>query len=298
VRWTVTLSLLVLAALVAISFSVAADEDEGTVRGVITIVGATTIADGEVVVSPAGSNVSAGIDHFSSSEPSYSLDLPPGPYTVYAWAKVYHNSARVPFVVEANGTTWVNLTVVRIEELLGAVRDPEGGVVPGAVLQFSKDGAIVGTTTSDDQGRFRDLLDPGTYQLKVTKSGYHPLERDVTIEPGQVLDLDLVLEPVPVEEEDDPLPWIALLTVVFVTAAVGLSVGYMMRQARKLRVAALEAEASRSRDLQCPECGGKVPEGENVCPGCSYVFQVRCDECGRSMDAGTAECPECGAALE
>jgi hypothetical protein len=275
-----------------------AEEGEGTLRGEVTIVGDDTITEGEVVVSIAGTNTSAGTTSFSSSDPTYSIDLPPGDYTVYAWAKVHHNSDRVPFSVQANGTAWVNLTVVRIEELIGTVKDPDGGGLPGAVLQFSEGGAIVGTTTSDDQGQFRDLLDPGTYSLRVTKSGYHTLERDVTIGPGQVLQLDLVLDPVPVVEEEEPFPWIALLTIVFVMAAVGISVGYMMRQARKLRRAAMEAEAARSRDLHCPECGGRVPEGDTVCPGCSYVFQVRCDECGRSMDAGTDKCPECGAPVE
>jgi hypothetical protein len=275
-----------------------AEDGTGTLRGEVAIVGEDPITEGEVVVSIAGTNTSAGTTSFSSDEPTYSIDLPPGDYTVYAWAKVYHNSDRVPFSVETNGTAWVNLTVVRIEELIGTVKDPDGGVLSGAVLQFSKGGAIVGTTTSDDQGQFRDLLDPGTYSLNVTKSGYHKLEREVTIEPGQVLQLDLVLDPVPVVEEDEPFPWIALLTIVFVMAAVGISIGYMMRQARKLRRAAMEAEAARSRDLQCPECGGRVPEGGTVCPECSYVFQVRCDECGRSMDAGTDQCPECGAHVE
>ncbi len=286
--------MMVLVVVVAMAFAASADEGEGTVRGTITIVGEDTISDGEVVVSLAGTNVSAGTGSFSSGDPTYSIDLPPGSYTVYAWAKVHHNSDRVPFEVVANGTTWVNLTVVRIEEVIGTVKDPDGNVVPGAVLQFSAGGAIVGTSTTDDQGRFRDLLDPGSYSLNVTKVKYHTLERHVDITAGQVLELDLVLEPVPVEEEEEPFPWYTFLIVLFVVAAVGLSIGHTMRQARKVRRAALEAEASRSREMLCPECGGRVPEGETRCPGCSYVFQVRCDECGRSMDAGTQECPECG----
>jgi hypothetical protein len=291
---TGALPLMALAILIALAWSAAAEEGSGTVRGEVSIVGDDPISDGEVVVSLAGTNVSAGTASFSSGDPTYRIDLPPGPYTVYAWAKVYHNSDRVPFTVETNGTTWVNLTVVRIEEIIGTVEDPEGEPVPDAVLQFSVEGTIVGTSTSDDQGRFRDLLDPGSYDLKVTKSTHHTLERQVNITPGQVLELVLVLEPVPVEEDEDPLPWFTLVIVLFVVAAVGLSIGHMMRQARKLRRAAIEAEAGRSRDMLCPECGATVPGERTRCPGCSYVFQVRCDECGRSMDAGTAECPECG----
>lgn len=291
---TGTLPLLALAVLVALAWSVAADEGSGTVRGEVSIIGDDPISDGEVVVSVAGTNVSAGTASFSSGDPTYSIDLPPGSYTVYAWAKVYHNSDRVPFAVETNGTTWVNLTVVRIEEIIGTVEDPEGRPVPDAVLQFSVEGTIVGTSTSDDQGRFRDLLDPGTYDLKVTKATHRTLERQVNITAGQVLELVLVLEVVPVEDDAEPFPWFTMVIVLFVMAAVGLSIGHMMRQARKLRRAAIEAEAGRSRDMLCPECGATVPGDQTRCPGCSYVFQVRCDECGRSMDAGTTECPECG----
>ncbi|NIT80247.1 MAG: PEGA domain-containing protein, partial [Thermoplasmata archaeon] len=271
-----------------------AQDGTGSLMGEVTIIGEDEITDGEVVVSLAGTNQSVATTSFSSSQPTFQVDLEPGDYTVYAWAKVHHNSDRVPFTVVANGTTWVNLTVVRIEEIIGTVSDPDEDPVTGAVLQFYQGGTIVGTSTSDDQGRFRDLLDPGTYSLKVTKAGYHPLERNVTITPGQVMELDLVVEPVPQEEEEEEFPWYTMLTLLFVLAAAWLSIAYMMRQARKLRRAAAEAEAARSRDMVCPECGGRVVEGSTRCPECSYVFQVRCDECGRSMDAGTEECPECG----
>jgi len=283
-----------MASLLALAGTVSAEEGPGTLRGTITIVGDDVITDGEVVVSYAGTNTSAGTAMFSTDHPDFSIELEAGDYTVYAWAKVHHNSDRVPFTVEVNGTSWVNLTVVRIEEIIGTVKDPDGNPLSGAVMQFLQEGTIVGTSTSDDQGQFRDLLDPGTYALKVTKAGYHELERNVSILPGQVLVLDLVLEPVPQVEEDDPLPLFTLAIVLFVFMAMGISFGYMMRQARKMRRVAMEAEAARTRDMECPECGARVPRDEGRCPECSCVFQVRCDECGRSMDAGTEECPECG----
>ena len=274
--------------------SVMAEDGNGTLRGTVTIVGDDPITDGELVVSVAGTNTSAATALFSSDAPSFEIPLVPDDYTVYAWAKVYHNSARTAFTIEANGTSWVNLTVVRIEEVIGTVSGPDGDRVPAAVLQFRVSGTIVGTSTSDDNGQFRDLLEPGTYRVHVTKAGYHELVQNVTIAPGQVLQLDLVLEAVPDEEEDEEFPWYTLMIVVFVLMAMGLSWAYMMRQARKLRRAAREAEAARTRDMACPKCGKRVAEGVGKCPECSHVFQVRCDECGRSMDKGTEECPECG----
>lgn len=286
--------LLAVVSLGAMVGPVSAEEGAGTLQGTITIIGDDVITDGEVVVSFAGTSDAAATALFSSSEPGFDIPLAPGEYTVYATAKVHHNSTRESFAIVANTTTWVNLTVVRYEEIIGTVKDPDGEAVPGAVLQFLEDGTIVGTSTSDDQGQFRDLLDPGTYALKVTKAAFHRLERNVTIEPGQVLELDLVMEPIPEVEEEEPYPLFTLAMVLFVFLVVGLSFGYMIRQARKLRRAALEAEAARTRDMECPECGARVPRDERRCLECSFVFQVRCDECGRSMDAGTPECPECG----
>jgi len=272
----------------------AAEDGTGTLRGIVTMVGDDPITDGELVVSLAGTNTSAATALFSSEDPDFSIPLAPGDYTVYAWAKVYHNSARTAFSIEANATTWVNLTVVRYEEVIGTVKGPKGEAIPGAVLQFRVDGKINGTLISDDNGQFRDLLDPGTYRVLVTKAGYHELEQELTVAPGQVLLLDLVIEPVPEDEEDEPFPLYTAMIMLFVLMALGLSWGYMMSHARKLRRAARDAEAARTRDMECPKCGHRVPEGDGTCPECSHVFQVRCDECGRSMDMGTEECPECG----
>ncbi|UCC93254.1 MAG: carboxypeptidase regulatory-like domain-containing protein [Thermoplasmata archaeon] len=279
---------------VLISAGAEAQDGFGLLSGEVTIVGDDPITDGEVVVSFAGTNTSAATATFSSDDPSFEIELNGGDYTVYAWAKVYHNSARQAFTITGGGTTWVNLTVVRIEEIIGTVKDPDGEAVPGAVLQFRSEGTIVGTSTTDDLGQFRDLLEPGTYSLHITKAGFHELERNVTIAPGQVLFIDMVMDPVPPEEEDEDSQLITVLTVLFIFLAMGISFGYMMRQTRKIRRAAAEAETARTKDMECPQCGSRVPGGSGNCPECSYVFQVRCDECGRSVDAGTEQCPECG----
>jgi hypothetical protein len=278
----------------AMALGVGAEDGTGTLRGEVTIIGADPIDDGEVVVSKAGTDTSAATAMFSSAEPGFSIQLEAGDYTVYAWAKVYHNSEREAFSVEANGTTWVNLTVVRIEEIIGTVKDDRDKVVPAAVLQFRSGGTIVGTSTTDDKGQFRDLLAPGTYDLTITKAGFKELEQEVTITDGQVLMIDLVMEPVPPEDDEEEFPVVPVLAVLFVFLALGLSFSYTLGQTRKIRRAAIEAEAARTKDMECPECGHRVPQDVGRCPECSYVFQVRCEECGRSMDLGSEECPECG----
>jgi len=283
--------------ILAVATSVAG-EDDGTLMGDITIVGQENLRDGEVVVSFAGTDDEAGNAGFDSADPHYSLDLAPGEYTAYAWAPVFHNSAREPFTIVANETRWVNLTVVRQEEVLGRVSTPEGDPVEDAVVQFLLDGTLEGATETDDEGRFRDSLAPGTYELNITKVGFHEIVEEFTIEPGQVLNLTFVMEPVPKEESEDEFPVMTVIVLLFIMIAVGLSVGMVARQTRRLRLAQMKAEAERIRDLACPECGGVVPEGERSCPECDHVLQVRCGECGRSMDMGTGECPECGTSMD
>ena len=291
------LLLITLCTIAAAATSVAG-EDTGTLRGDITIVGQDNLRDGEVVVSFAGTDDEAGNTGFDSADPHYSIDLAPGDYTVYAWAPVFHNSARVPFTMVANGTTWVNLTVVRQEEVLGTVSTPKGDPVEDAVVQFLLDGTLEGATETDDEGRFRDSLAPGTYELMITKADFHDILQQFTLDPGEVLNLTLEMEPVPKEETVEEFPVLTAMVLLFIVVAAVLSVGMVMRQARRLRLAQMKAEAERTRDMACPECGGVVPEGESKCPECDHILQVRCEDCGRSMDKGTPECPECGTSMD
>lgn len=266
--------------------------------GDITIIGQENLRDGEVVVSFAGTDDEAGNTFFDSTDPHYSLDLAPGDYTVYAWAPVFHNSDRVPFTIIANETTRVDLIVVRQEEVLGTVSTPRGDPVEDAIVQFLMDGTLIAATETDDEGRFRDSLDPGTYEVNITKVDFNHVLHQFSIEPGEVVNLTLVMEPVVKEEPDEEFPVMTAMVLLFIVIVTVLSIGTVMRQTRRLRMAQMKADAERSRDLACPECRGRVPEGDRKCPECDHVLQVRCEDCGRSMDIGTPECPECGSPMD
>jgi predicted RNA-binding Zn-ribbon protein involved in translation (DUF1610 family) len=269
-------------------------DEPGTLRGVITIVGEGNLRDGEVVVSYSGTSDLAGSASFDRASPEYSLQLPPGEYDVYAWAPVHHNSSRVQVTVSSNATTWLNLTVVRIEELIGNVTRPDGRPLSGVVFQLYEGTSIQDSWQTDSGGKFRVLIDPGEYRLIAMKSGYVRLERSISVEPGQTSTVGLVMEPTPGDEEGEGFPLEAMLVLVFIMVAAGASLGYMARQARRVRMARMEAEANRVQDSECLECGARIPAGEGRCPSCGHMLSVRCNECGRSMDAGTEVCPECG----
>ncbi len=275
-----------------------AEEGTGTLRGEVTIIGQASLRDGEVVVSP-GDNPDevAGTAAFDNNDTEYEVDLPPGDYTAYAWAPVFHNSIREAFTIVANLTTWLNLTVVRLEEFIGNVTDPDGTPVDNALVELFSDGVRVETISSDSNGRFRHMIDPGTYHVTVARSGFEATEKDIEVAPGQVLEVTFVLEAIPDDDGGDDFPLEAVFVMLFIMLVAGGSVGYFMRQTRRMRRAAAEAEASRTRDTSCPQCSARMPGGTNRCPECDHVVQVRCEECGRSVDAGTKECPECSAAL-
>lgn len=51
----------------------------------------------------------------------------------------------------------------------------------------------------------------------------------------------------------------------------------------------------------CPECGTRIPEGEQTCPDCGEALSyepgeegVACRVCGAEINAYTETCPRCG----
>lgn len=280
---------------------VASAQPTGTLGGTITVVGQTAVRDGEVVVSRAGSDEVVATANFSSSSLSYTIALPPGNYTGYATAPVHRASARVAFAIVAGGTTWLNLTIVRIEEVMGHVNSTKGGPVAGAVLQFSSGGSVRGGATSDSSGAFRTGIDPGSYDLTVTKAGFERVVQAVTVGAGQVVTLDLSMEPTGGGGDDAGFPTFAAVVILFVMFMLFGSFYYVGLQSRRIRIAAAEAEARRrAAGLTCPGCGADLAPGATKCPRCGFVLQVRCSDCGRLVDlkdAAKGECPECGAML-
>src|SRR5687767_5044184 len=67
--------------------------------------------------------------------------------------------------------------------LSGTVRDTSGAV-PGATVTLTSAGAQVGTTTTDEAGRYRFTgLSAGSFELSVTMRGFEPAVRNVALGP-------------------------------------------------------------------------------------------------------------------
>jgi len=295
--------LLLVLLLLLTSLSTATSAQSGTLSGKVTIVGATQLRDGEVVITRAGDNETVALGNFTSASPEYSVVLPAGAYLAYASAPVYHATDRVPVTVVAGATAWLNFTIVRVEEVIGQVNSTGGGPVAGAVVQFRIGGSVRASATTDDGGSFRTTIDPGDYNVTVVKAGFKELETVAKVSPGQVLRLDLSVEPAPRDGDDDGgSPAFYTIILLFVVFVLFGSFYYVGLQSRRIRMAAAEAEARRrAAGSMCPGCGADLAPGATRCPRCGFVLQVRCSDCGRLVDlkdAAGGECPECGAMLK
>src|SRR5437016_4955662 len=88
--------------------------------------------------------------------------------------------------------------------LIGAVKDAQGAVIPGAMVRVSSAALIGGpaTVATDERGQLRfPLLPPGTYALDIEREGfarYH--EEDIHIGAGATLERTVVLELAAVRE--------------------------------------------------------------------------------------------------
>src|SRR6266496_3995167 len=83
----------------------------------------------------------------------------------------------------------------------GTVNDSSGAVLPGASITLT--GGTIGarSTTSGSQGDFRFLnLDPGTYTLAVSLTGFSTVKRSVIVNTGQSVTLSFSLGIASVQE--------------------------------------------------------------------------------------------------
>src|SRR5688572_27225177 len=84
--------------------------------------------------------------------------------------------------------------------IYGTVKDESGAVMPGATVTLAGPSGSR-STTSGSQGEFRFAnLDHGAYQVKVSLTGFGNVNRNVTVQVGQNVDLAFTLKVATVEE--------------------------------------------------------------------------------------------------
>jgi hypothetical protein len=76
-----------------------------------------------------------------------------------------------------------------ITQVTGIVKDANGNAIQGANVSLSMPGMTTVYTLTDATGHFAIVIAGGTYSLKVTKSGFDDLSKQITVGPGLVNNL-------------------------------------------------------------------------------------------------------------
>jgi hypothetical protein len=90
---------------------------------------------------------------------------------------------------------WCAVAQVNTGVVTGIIEDPFGAVVPAALVTLASPEKPARTATSDAQGNFRfPNIAPGRYSLTIDASGFRTEQRDVKLEAGQTLRLNIDLK--------------------------------------------------------------------------------------------------------
>ncbi len=125
----------------------------------------------------------------TNSSGQYTLTVPAGTYSVVASKELYQTQTVNNVVVTAGQTSYVNITLTATHgEITGIVRDQNNAVVEGATVQTTG-GAY--STTTDGNGRYRlRPVNPNTYEITASKTGYQWQTKWVTVTAGAVSTCD------------------------------------------------------------------------------------------------------------
>ncbi|UCE91812.1 MAG: carboxypeptidase regulatory-like domain-containing protein [Methanobacteriota archaeon] len=175
--------------------------DAGWIIGYVNDTEGEPIAGALVIVSEASSQQS------SDEEGFYNHTVESGTYEIYATAEGYSNESASVTVVMGN-TTWQNFTLsVTSGSVAGDVLDSvdTSVAIAGALVELYRPGdeEAAYAKKTDDSGSFEiTLVDEGTYEVVVSKTGYETNDTEtVTVVSNETASLTIHLTAV--EEDED-----------------------------------------------------------------------------------------------
>jgi hypothetical protein len=90
---------------------------------------------------------------------------------------------RIPILLLSFSCLFAGHGLVQVASVHGTVVDDSGAVLPGATIVLARDGATPRETTSDGAGRFVFArVEPGTYRLRVSLTGFEAEDVKLTVE--------------------------------------------------------------------------------------------------------------------
>ena len=86
--------------------------------------------------------------------------------------------------------------------IAGVVKDPNGAIVSGANVVLIHSQAMLSTTATDSSGRFSfDKVPVGSYELRITQTGFGTHNVPAQVNAGKATELELVLDLAPVSSQ-------------------------------------------------------------------------------------------------
>ncbi|MEW5747933.1 MAG: ABC transporter substrate-binding protein [Candidatus Thermoplasmatota archaeon] len=171
----------------------------------------------------------------------YNMTVSAGTYDVTADASGY-GSATLQAVVEAGNTTTLNFTLgLTSGTLSGVVTDADtGDPLDGATVSVRM-GDVTKLATSDEAGEFEvQLLDAGTWNVTVTKTGYVTETLTAVIEVGETTTVEVELSP---SDTGGGISTTTLIMIGAVIAAVVIGAAAFVLMKRRKAAGPPEGEA-------------------------------------------------------
>ncbi|MCA1595385.1 MAG: carboxypeptidase regulatory-like domain-containing protein, partial [Chloroflexi bacterium] len=169
----------------------------GTISG--TVVDAATgqpVPDVEVILSPA---TGTAVVHTTGPDGTYQFtDIRPGPFTIRVHKPGYADVNQNIEVIGGQTNTLNFKTAAQQGAVVGRAVDANGAPVAGATVTIvDASGATVSTRTSGADGTFLERLNPGTYTVNVTATGYSPGVATITVPAGENVSVTVTLQKAP-----------------------------------------------------------------------------------------------------
>jgi protocatechuate 3,4-dioxygenase beta subunit len=276
------------------NFTLTLLSETGNISGVVKDENNNTIS-GVTVTTGTYSNTTDNNGHYTIT------GVPAGTYNVTASKTGYMSSTQTNISVIAKNTTELNfvLTVSAEQQrgsISGTIRDKNGAPVAFATVKayYANDTVARETTTNSTGGYKLSNLLPGTYTVKVSKTGFQEYSMSVTVGANQTVtkNAELTTETAGGGEEGveggagiADYWWVAVVIAVIIVVVL---VVLRRRIPAGRRIPAPREEFTREemppvREEFAPEkpvgkrfcikCGREISKTAGFCPYCGYRFK-------------------------
>ncbi len=198
-----------------------------------------TVNDASTGQPLGGATVRTTTGNFGSATNAngvYSIVAVPGKYTASASKNLYLSGSVSGLNVTPDGTAWANFSLTPNQGwITGTVTSTVGGapINAAAVYVYAQSGAFAAANSTNAQGVYKVTLEPGTYYVNVSASGYYSKNGTANVTLAQTTTHDVALAPLPVPLTGLSTLEIAGIAVVAVVVVAAVAFVVLNRRRKK-----------------------------------------------------------------